>query len=152
MHQYWEVSTRSFVILSLAVLTLSSCDDERVSGEVIGPLSGPRVAESVLALEVIDGAPVGITDVFATGERVNLWIHWEELVPPHTVEVVWFDPFGDSFVSEVDVRGRASEQVTVSTLELTQISPTGRWDAEIFLDQEFMRSHVFLVVEVLPGE
>jgi hypothetical protein len=135
-----------------AVLVLASCEDERVSGEVVGPLVGPRVAESVLALEVVDGVPAGITDVFRVGELVNLWVHWERLRPPHSVDVAWIDPSGSSLTTTVDIEAPASEQVTVSTLELTGFSATGRWEVELYLDAEFMRSHSFLVVGTLPGE
>ena len=129
-----------------AVAALSACDDEPVSGVVAEVLVGPRVAESLLALDVKDGVPVGITDIFQVGEFVNLWVHWEDLDPPHTVEVVWNDPNLLSFPTGVELTARASEQVTVFTLELSGLSATGRWEVEVYLDGEFMRSHVFLVV------
>jgi hypothetical protein len=128
---------------------LSACDDERVSGTVVEPLVGPRVAESLLALDVENGVPAGITDIFRLGEFVNLWVHWENLDPPHTVEVVWNDPALASFATDVELTANVSEQVTVFTLELSGLSATGRWEVEVYLDGEFMRSHAFLVVEQL---
>ncbi|MEE9132659.1 MAG: hypothetical protein V3U13_03790 [Gemmatimonadota bacterium] len=139
-------------ILCATVLSLTSCEEEQVTGQVVGPLVGPRVAESLLALEVLDGVPIGITDIFRLDEFVNLWVHWEDLEPPHTVAVEWFDPLGSSFATDVELEARAREQVTVFTLELTSLSAIGRWEVAIYLDDEFMRSHVFLVVEFLPGE
>jgi hypothetical protein len=135
-----------------ALLTLSGCEEERVSGTIAEPLVGPRVAESLLALSVEDGIPIGITDVFRLNEYVNLWVHWESLDPPHTVEVVWYDPALSSFATDLELEARASEQITVFTLDLTDLSVTGRWEVEVYLDGEFMRSHAFLVVEQLPGE
>jgi hypothetical protein len=144
---------RSAAVASLLALSLSACEDERVSGTVIGPISGPRVAESVLALAVIDGVPVGITEIFVQGEVVNLWVHWEALDPPHQAEAVWFDPFGNEVdFTILDIEGRAADQITVFALELTTISDLGRWEVELYLDGEFLRSHTFLVVEFLPGE
>jgi hypothetical protein len=135
-----------------AFLALSACEGERVTGELVGPLVGPRVAESVLALDVIDDVPAGITDVFRQGERVNLWVHWEGLRPPHTVEAVWIDPAGSEATATVRIAGGGAEQVAVSRLELTAGSLTGRWEVELYLDGRFMRSHSFLVVDFLPGE
>jgi hypothetical protein len=133
-------------------LVLTGCDEERTGGEVVGPLLGPRVAESVLALEVIDGVPVGITDIFVQGEDVHLWVHWEDLHPPHEAEAFWFDPFAEQVgFTVLEITGRAAEQITVFTLELTEFSETGRWDVELYLDGEFQRSHSFLVVDILPG-
>ncbi len=109
------------------------------------------MAESLLALEVIDGVPIGITDTYQRGEFVNLWVHWEELSPPHRVDVVWYDPLGPLGETGVDLDQDVSEQVTVFTLELTEFSATGRWEVEVYLDEEFMRSHIFLVVDALPG-
>jgi hypothetical protein len=140
-----------FAVLCAAVLLLTSCEEGRVEGQVVGPLVGPRVAESLLALNVVDGVPQGITDVFELGDFVNLWVHWEALEPPHTVDVIWYDPFESSFATGVDVEARVSEQVTVFTLELTSQSGTGRWEVELYLDDEFMRSHTFLVVDVIPA-
>lgn len=140
--------------LCACVAPLAGClDDEIAGGSVIGPLAGPRVAESVLALDVLDGVPLGITGTFAQGEMVNLWVHWEALQPPHTAEAVWFDPNADESASTLlDIDDPAVEQVTVFSLELTNLSMLGRWDVELFLDDELMRSHSFLVVDLLPGE
>jgi hypothetical protein len=77
-------------------LTLTACEKERATGDVVGPLEGPRVAESQLALAVVQGAPAGITAVFEQGENVHLWIHWTDLEPPHDVDVFWIDPSATS--------------------------------------------------------
>lgn len=130
---------------------VAGCEEERAGGTVVGPIAGPRVAESVLALAVVDGVPVGITDIFARAETVHLWVHWEALRPPHEAEAVWIDPSGN----EVDatllaIGGRAAEQVTVFSLQTTALSETGRWDVDLYLDSELQRGHSFLVVDVLP--
>ncbi len=132
---------------------VAGCEEERAGGSVIGPIAGPRVAESVLALAVLDGVPVGITDVFVQGETVHLWVHWEALTPPHEAEAVWIDPLGNDVDATVlAIGGRAAEQVTVFSLALTALSETGRWDVDLYLDSELQRGHSFLVVDVLPGE
>ena len=146
---------RSLTLFTACVVLLGGCiEDESASGSVIGPLAGPRVAESVLALDVLDGVPLGITETYAQGELVNLWVHWEALEPPHTAEAVWYDPgAGEAAAFTVlDIDNLAAEQVTVFSLDLGALSELGRWDVELFLDDELMRSHSFLVVDLLPGE
>lgn len=135
-------------------VALAACDDEKASGELVGPLSGPHVAESVLALAVFEGVPVGITDTFVQDEIVHLWVHWNRLEPPHTAEAVWYDPNGDEVdASLVDILDGPAEQVAVFSLDLTPTSMTGFWEVDLWLDGEFQRSHLFEVIpEVLPGD
>lgn len=148
------MSVRTLPALLAAILagmlSISGCDDEEITGQVAPNLVGPRVAESLLALDVVDGIPLGITDVFRQDEFVNLWVHWEDLEPPHRVDVAWFDPFRSIGETGVDLTESAREQVTVFTLELTPQSATGRWEVAVYLDDALMRSHAFLVVEALP--
>ncbi len=138
---------------ALACLVAGCENKERAGGTVVGPIAGPRVAESVLALAVLDGVPLGITDLFARGETVHLWVHWEALTPPHEAEAVWIDPLGNEVNATVlSLGGSAAEQVTVFSLGLTAFSETGRWDVDLYLDSELQRGHSFLVVDVLPAE
>lgn len=140
------------VLVVILAATLPGCDDETSSGVVVGPLAGPRVAESVLALDVLEGAPVGITQTFVQGEEVHLWVHWEALSPPHAAEALWFDPQAREVAATLlDITGQSPQQITVFSLDLTGVSELGRWDVELFLDGEFMRSHTFLVVQDASG-
>lgn len=134
--------------LALLASVAAGCETERSSGSTFDPLLGPRVAESVLCLDVIDGQPVGITDLFEQGEEVHLWVRWENLEPPHVVEAIWYDPLGDEVdATLLDLGGTRSERVTAFRLNLTFRSEPGRWDVELWLDEEFVRSHAFVVVE-----
>jgi hypothetical protein len=137
---------RYLPVAAALALAAAACEDTSTTGVVVGPLVGPRVVESQLALDVIGGAPAGITDIFAPGDFVNLWVHWAELDPPHTIDVIWYDPLDQSFETALELTDNASEQVTVFTLELGDLATAGRWEVEIFIDGEFMRSHLFLVV------
>ncbi|NIN73362.1 MAG: hypothetical protein GTO46_15845 [Gemmatimonadetes bacterium] len=130
-------------------VVLAGCDDERASGELVGPLAGAHVAESVLALAVFQGVPVGITDTFVQDEIVHLWVRWNKLEPPHDAEAVWYDPNANEVdVSLVEILDGPAEQITVFTLDLTPVSMTGFWEVDLWLDGEFHRSHLF---EVVPG-
>lgn len=105
---------------------------------------------SVLGVLLVGLWGCDVTDTFLQDEFVNLWVLWQRLDPPHTVETVWIDPDGRERSNIVEVTDAAAEQVTVARLELTAQSLTGRWAVELYLDGEFMRSHSFLVVELLP--
>jgi hypothetical protein len=141
-------------LVCLYAVALAACDDEKASGELVGPLSGAHVAESVLALAVFEGVPVGITDTFVQDEIVHLWVRWNKLEPPHEVEAVWFDPNGDEVdFSVIEILDGPAEQITVFSLDLTPVSMTGFWEVDLWLDGEFHRSHLFEVIpETLPVE
>jgi hypothetical protein len=140
--------------VGICAVLLAACDEERASGELIGPLSGVHVAESVLAIAVFEGVPVGITDTFLQDEIVHLWVRWNNLEPPHDAEAVWYDPNGDEVdVSLVEITDGPAEQITVFSLDLTPTSMLGFWEVDLWLDGEFHRSHLFEVIpETLPGE
>jgi len=138
--------TRSLAATVLGVVLLSACADEKAGSELVGPLAGPRVAESVLALGIWEGVPVGITDTFVPGEIVHLWVRWEKLEPPHVAEAVWINPSDDIVdTSVLDIDDGPAEQITVFTLDLSGMSPEGDWEVELWLDDEFHRSHLFFV-------
>jgi hypothetical protein len=143
----WRVSYLASVLVSL--LLLSSCgEDEEASGELVGPSGGPRVDESVLALGVVDGVPVGITSLFLQEDIVHLWVRWEGLAPPHETDAVWFDPIGQEVDSAVvGIADGPSDQITDFSLELTLSSTVGRWEVALYLDSALQRSHTFDVVE-----
>jgi len=150
MHYRSCLPTIIYAALGLsAILFLSSCgEDEKASGELVGPSGGPRVDESVLALDVIDGVPVGITSLFLQEDVVHLWVRWEGLAPPHETEAVWFDPIGQEVDSAVvGIANGPSDQVTDFSLELTLSSTVGRWEVALYLDGGLQRSHTFDVVD-----
>jgi hypothetical protein len=137
-------------LLVLPMALLSSCGrDEVASGNIVGPSTGPRVDESLLALAVIGGAPVGITSLFERMDEVHLWVRWANLLPPHEAEAVWFNPSGSEVASSiVPIDTGPSDQVTDFVLELTPSSTYGRWQVQLYLDGVLQRSHVFDVVDV----
>jgi hypothetical protein len=141
-------------LVCAGAVALAACNEEKASGELIGPLSGPHVAESVLALDVFEGVPVGITDTFVQDEIVHLWVRWDRLEPPHEAEAVWYDPNADEVDSSlIEIVNGPAEQITVFSLELTPVSMLGFWTVDLWLDGEFQRSHLFEVIpQSVPGE
>ena len=148
-HQRDVLQVPILALMLISILLLSSCDkDEKASAELVGPSGGPQVNESVLALDVIDGVPVGITNDFLQEEFVHLWVRWESLAPPHDAEAVWLDPIGEVVASSVvGIVDGPSDQVTDFSLELTSSSLLGRWEVVLYLDSGLQRSHAFNVFE-----
>ena len=135
------------VLMPAALVLLCSCsDDEKAGGAIVVPDSGPQVDDSVLALDVIDGVPVGITNDYLQDEVVHLWVRWKGLVPPHVAEAVWYDPDAAEVASaSVPIAGGPDSQVTDFSLDLTLSSTAGRWEVVLYLDGKLQRSHVFNV-------
>lgn len=131
------------------LVLLSSCGkDEVASGSLVGPSDSPRVDESLLALGVVAGAPVGITSLFERIDDVHLWVRWANLMPTHEAEAVWFNPAGVEAASAiVTIDAGPSDQVTDFLLELTSSSSFGRWEVLLYLDGSLQRSHVFDVID-----
>lgn len=148
-HQRGLLQVPYLALVLISILFLSSCgEDEKASAELVGPSGGPRVDESVLALDVIDGVPVGITTLFIQEDIVHLWVRWEGLAPPHEAEAVWFDPIGEEVASAVvGIVDGPSDQVTDFSLELTPSSTLGRWEVALYLDGGLQRSHAFDVFD-----
>ena len=138
-----------FPLVAISLMLLSSCGkDEVASGSLVGPTVGPRVDESLLALGVFNGVPVGITSLFEQLDDVHLWVRWANLVPTHEAEAVWFDPAGAEVAfAVVNIGEGPSDQVTDFLLELTSSSSVGRWEVLLYLDGALQRSHVFDVVD-----
>ncbi len=150
LHRQRTTRRLSYVALvSISVLFLSSCsEDETAGANLVAPVVGPRVDESVLALDVVNGVPVGITSYFEQDEIVHLWVRWEKLDPPHEAEAVWYDPSAQEVAAAmVAIAGGPSSQITEFSLELTPSSATGRWEVVLFLDGGLQRSHAFDVFD-----
>jgi hypothetical protein len=148
-HQRGFLKVPYLALVLVSSLLLSSCsEDEKASAELVGPSGGPRVDESVLALDVVNGVPVGITSLFIQEDIVHLWVRWEGLEPPHEAEAVWFDPVGEEVASAVvPIVDGPPDQVTDFSLELTPSSTPGRWEVALYLDSGLQRSHTFDVIE-----
>jgi hypothetical protein len=144
----WGTRLPGLALALVCLFLLSACsDDEEARGQVVAPPPGPRVDESVLALDVMDGVPLGITDFFLRGEVVHLWVRWERLVPPHAVEAVWLDPTGSEAASAVvTITDGATDQFTDFSLALAPSSTVGVWEVVLYLDDVLQRSHTFDVL------
>ena len=140
-----------FAVLFPISITFGGCDDSPSGGSgSISLLKGePAILDSVLAINVNDDRPDGITDTFFdTSERIYLWIFWVNVEERHTVKVRWFSPEEDSddppFREEETFPASTGDLITWFFIERPSGGfAEGEWFVEILLDDLFERSHVF---------
>ncbi len=144
-----------FFALLLSGLIIVGCDESPSGGSASSsPLKNePAILDAVLAINVNDDRPDGITNTFFSNvsDRIYLWMYWAHVPGRHTVEVRWFSP--EQGLDEPPFR---KDQETFSSPTGEQITwffvdrpssgfPKGEWFVEVFLDTLFERSLVFEV-------
>ena len=143
--------TLGIVLLPLMIV-LSSCSETSSGGSGLTDVGRdePTIVDSVLAIDIFEDRPDGITtDFFAdANDRVYLWILWANVTKQHTVEVSWFSPDDDledpPFWNEKQtLTSTTGDKITWFYIDLPD--DTGEWFVEIYLDDLFERSHVFWV-------
>ncbi len=144
-------ATLGIVLLPL-MIALSGCSETSSGGSGFTDVGRdePTIVDSVLAIEVFEDRPDGITTSFVAGvnERVYLWILWASVAKQHTVEVSWYSPDDDledpPFWSEQQtLTSTTGEKITWFYIDLPD--DTGEWLVDIYLDDLFERSHIFWV-------
>ena len=140
------------IVLLPLMIALSGCSETSSGGSGLTDVGRdePTIVDSVLAIDVFEDRPNGITtDFFAdANDRVYLWILWANVAKQHTVEVSWFSPDDDledpPFWNEKQtLTSTTGDKITWFYIDLPD--DTGEWFVEIYLDDLFERSHVFWV-------
>lgn len=145
---------RLFLFVFLGGIILGGCDSAPSGGSrSLDLLKGePAILDAVLAVDLIDDRPVGITDTFfESSDRIYLWIYWAAVEGRHTAEVSWYSPAQDlddppfrddneSFTSST------GDQITWFFIDRPSGGFTdGEWSVDIYLDGLFERSIFFRV-------
>ena len=139
------------VLLSLTIV-LSGCGEDASGGSGFTDVGRdePIIVDSVLATDVLDDRPDGITTTFVidVDDRVFLWMLWTNLAEQHTVEVSWYSPDDDldgppSWSEEKILTSTTGDKITWFYMDLPE--DTGYWLVKIYLDGLFERSHWFQV-------
>ena len=143
--------TLGIVLLPLAI-ALGGCNETASGGSAFTDVGRdePIIVDSVLATDVFEDRPDGITTTFVVDvdERVFLWILWANVEERHTVEVSWYSPDDDldgpAFWSEEKtLTSTTGDKITWFYVDLPD--NRGDWFVEIYLDDLFERSHWFRV-------
>ena len=137
-----------FSLFSMMIF-YGGCD--KVEGEGGGTVSPsdnePYIIESVFCVNVDDESrPVLITDTFYIDDYVYLWIRWGNVTETHTVTTEWYDPDGDMVAHpEQEFTAQGGQAITWFFLDTTPTAPEGEWWVDIYFDDEFMRSQIFIL-------
>ena len=112
----------------------------------------PAILDAVLAINVSDDRPDGITtEFFDTSERIFLWVFWANVEGRHAVEIRWFSPEDElddlPFREEIlNFTSNTGDQITWFFIDSPSAGfAEGEWFVEVFLDEFFERSYVFTV-------
>ncbi|MDE0465882.1 MAG: hypothetical protein OYL97_02400 [Candidatus Poribacteria bacterium] len=144
-------SVFGIVLLSLTI-ALSGCGEDASGGSSFTDVGRdePTIVDSVLATDVLDDRPDGITTTFVidVDDRVFLWMLWTNITKQHTVEVSWYSPDDDldgtpSWSEEKTLTSTTGDKITWFYMDLPE--DTGYWLVKIYLDGLFERSHWFQV-------
>ena len=137
------------------LITLSGCSETGRSGFTDVARDEPMIVDSVLAIDIFDDRPDGITTTFSAtfNDQVFLWILWANIIEPHTVKVSWYSPEDDLedppfWTEDRNLTSTTGDKITWFYIDLPDPDITGEWFVEIYLDDDlFERSHVFWVEE-----
>ncbi|MBD3184200.1 hypothetical protein GF312_18085 [Candidatus Poribacteria bacterium] len=137
-------------ILSLILaFIVIGCAEESSSGVLELDAGEPMILESETCLTVSSSKPVGITDsFFSFDDRIYIWIHWMNVEDMRDVGVEWFEP-DDEIPAWSDVQtidSTSGYAITWFYIEKPEEGfVEGEWSVDIYLDDDFQRSHIFFI-------
>ena len=142
------------VLLSLTI-GVSGCGEDPSGGSGFTDVARgePTIIDSVLANNILEDRPSGITNTFFAefDDQVFLWILWTNITERHTVEVSWYSPEDDPedppfWTEKKSFTSTTGDKITWFYIDLPDPDITGEWFVEIHLDGDlFERSHYFWV-------
>ncbi len=133
------------------LIILNGCGDDDGGSATVGPTRDePAILDSVLAANVYHDRPDGITNFFTDySEEIYLWIYWTNVKGRHEVVVKWYSP--DEGADDSPYREQSKDFNSLTDQKITwfyiksEDFTEGEWFAEIYLDEEFERMHIFTV-------
>lgn len=142
--RFWS----AFSVMVLPVLILG-CGESGGSGAVEPLADEPMILESVMCLDIDDARPVGITNSFLdSDEEIYIWVYWTNIEGISTAEAVWFEPGEELPLREDSQRISSSTGFGITWFFIEAPSDgftRGEWSVDIYLDDLFERSHIFIV-------
>jgi len=130
-------------------LLFSACDSTEGEGSgILEPSSTEaKVSEGYICGWVDENLrPMGIDNEFLQGDVVHIWLAWENVTGQHEIKIAWVKPNDDvEVVSSKVFESETGMLETYFWLDTSATAPTGRWLAEVYLDDEFLRSYAFWI-------
>ncbi len=131
-------------LLSLAAAFLACSTTEGKGGGGLEPgTTEPEIIEGFLCAGVFEGRPTGIDNEFFVDDIVYIWLSWINVAGQHTLKILWVDPNEKIFESSQTFDSKTGKMVTYMWLDTSLSAPVGRWAAEVYLDEKFVRSYGF---------
>ena len=127
-----------------------SCDksEGEGSGSTDPGSDNAEIIEGFICSDVFDNKPRGIDNDFLQDDVVYLWLSWQNVSGKHEVKIIWVDPEDDIVETSVkSFNSTSGKQITFFFLDTSSSAPTGRWYADIYIDDEFVRSYAFWINE-----
>ena len=147
-----KASVPFFFLLSgwLALVLFSAC--EKTEGEGGGGLEpgrgSPEILEGFFCGYVFEGNPEAIDNSFFPDENIYLWLSWGQVSGKHEVRIIWLDPEGDVVTETAQqFNSKTGKWITFFFIDTTSSAPLGRWIAEVNIDDQFIRSYAFWMLE-----
>ena len=141
-----------FFLCLISTLCFYACDNSGGSDSITLSMDEPAIIDCVLAIDVTDNRPDGITDTFFdSSDRIYLWIYWENVRGRHTAEVEWISPEDDFDEPPHRTDRESFTSSTGGAITWFYIErpvggfDQGEWFVDIYLDGYFERSLIFLV-------
>ncbi|MFC1726835.1 hypothetical protein ACFL4T_14530 [candidate division KSB1 bacterium] len=135
----------SFLVMFFLLMYCSETTQD--SGINTPTVYEPYIIEAVLCLEVVDGLPAGITNIFTTNDEIHIWIEWDNIYDRNTVSVNWIKPNGSIEADDsVTFTARDGRKVTWFALDPGDFIDKGFWEIEILLNGHFQRSYLFELI------
>ncbi len=148
MNTNWGNHMRMVVVFLVSILLFAACDSSGGGGGTTPGETDARIVESFTCRDVdAQGRPSGISEVFYSDvdQRIYLWVSWKNVRDTHIAETVWYNPGGHKdYESSEEFTSTTGEQVVWFYLAPGSMT-MGRWEVEIWLDNEFHRSHFFVI-------
>lgn len=142
------------VLAIISILIISNgCGEGEGGSSTVSPVRGePAILDSVLAENVYEDRPDGITNLFFDdSDKIYLWVYWTNVEGRHEVVVEWYSP--EEGADDPPYREErqpfnspTGQQITWFYLDKPSGGFTdGEWFVEIYLDDGFERMHIFTI-------
>lgn len=134
------------ILLSFGFIFVS-CNGSSSGGEVVTPgIEDAYIIDAALCTSIENNLPSGITNYFFTGERVNLWVNWGNIIKGQKVKAEWYKPNNEKQAEyTVAFQSNAERQISINYLDLSSFADKGEWLVRLYIDSRFMRSYRFTV-------
>ena len=132
----------SLCLISILIMACSSTEGK--GGNTTEPsITAPSIVEGFMCTGIYENNPVGIDNDFFVDNVIYIWLTWQNVAGTHNVKIIWVDPNEKLFETTDSFTSRDGYMTTYFWLDTTSTAPTGRWLAEVYIDDVFIRSYAF---------